>query len=64
MIASRLRAAYASEGPRIDADYENALTDLLKLSFDFSPRIGKGGVKTPPFPLPPSKRRRAVRNPD
>ena len=48
----------------IDADYADSLVDLLELRSDFSPRIGKGGVKTPPFQLPPSKRRRAVRNPD
>jgi hypothetical protein len=30
---------------------------------DFAPRRGKGGVKTPPFQSPGSKRRTVVRNP-
>jgi hypothetical protein len=57
-------ATQCSKWVAIDADYADSLVDLLELRSDFSPRIGKGGVKTPPFQLPPSKRRRAVRNPD
>jgi hypothetical protein len=57
-------AIQCSKWVSIEADYEDALTDPLKLSSDFSPRIGKGGVKTPPFRSPPSKRRSVVRSPD
>ena len=52
-------ATQCSKWVAIDADYKDSLPNLLELSSDLSPRIGKGGVLTPPLPthliVPPSR---------